>query len=307
MKKGVILIIVILISNIVFAQSIVDTSKMWRDRIIGFECNSTPYSERYTETIKFEGDTVIDFVQYKKVLRATDEFYSQWEYYMLIREDIDGKVFFRTDTSQQDYLLYDFNPNINDTITVYSIFDYTYINGEFGIVSNTIRIDSIDNVFIAGMSRQRICISANNSTEEEYWVEGIGNIERGILHNKMGVFNSITQELLCVYQSDTAMYINPDINICYDFYECETGVDNISENNSIIVYPNPVTSISTITINSNKKNNIIEIYDNKGQLLIRTIVDNKFVINRNNFENGMYFYLVKNNEYILGKGKVIVK
>jgi len=305
MKRIITVLIVIGFTNLITAQNIVDTTKMWRNRIIGFECNSNPYSERYTETIKFEGDTTINFKQYKKIFRAVDEFYSQWEFYAFIREDNNEKVFIRADTSQQEYLLYDFNPNINDTLMVYSIFDYTYFNAEFGFVSNIMKVDSIDTVFIAGKNRKRISISCDNCMEE-YWVEGIGNLENGILHNQMGYFNSITQNLLCVYNSDTLLYENPDINSCYEYYECPTNIVEKNKIKKITIYPNPITETSTLKID-NSNNNTLEIYDNQGKLITKINIDNEYIINRKDFKSGIYFYLIRNKENLIGKGKFIIK
>ena len=306
MKRIITILILIGLTNLITAQNIVDTTKMWRNRIIGFECNSNSYLERYTETIIFEGDTTIDFKQYKKILRATDEFYSQWEFYAFIREDVNEKVFIRTDTSLQEYLLYDFNPAINDTFTVYSLFDYTYLNAEYGIVSNVMKVDSIDTIFIAGKNRKRISIGCDNCMEE-YWVEGIGNLENGILHNQMGYFNSITQNLLCVYNSDTLLYVNPEINSCYEYYECPTNIVEENETKKITIYPNPVTETSTLKINTSLYNNTLEMYNNQGKLLKIIEMDNEYVINRKDFKSGIYFYLIRNKEDLLGKGKFIIK
>ncbi len=174
-------------------------------------------SQIRTETIKFSDDTIIDFLNYKKVYRTTDEFYTNWSLYLFIREDTNQRLYFRSDTSQQEYLLYDFNAYINDTISVWSVFVNVY--GDYGFGTNQMIVDSIDTIFFAGQNRKRISLGCQYCNEE-HWIEGIGNMEHGILNNNMGFINSTGLSLLCVYQSDTLIYSSG--GNCYQFYDCPT-------------------------------------------------------------------------------------
>ena len=130
MKKIEMLLFLILIVFFASSQSIVDTTKRWNN-YIQFP-SSYPVEER-TELVLFSQDTMIDSKIYKKVLRTTDELMINWEEYCYIRETIDKKVYIRSDTSSQEYLLYDMDVNINDTLPTSNIInsDATICSGQF--------------------------------------------------------------------------------------------------------------------------------------------------------------------------------
>jgi hypothetical protein len=299
MKKIAFVIFSVLITNIIFSQNIVDITKMWRTEIKG----GGSCSDR-TETIKFEGDTTIDLLQYKKVYRATDEYYTNWELYLFIREDINQKVYFRSDTSQQEYLLYNFNPNINDTLTVSSVF--TQISFDYGFTTNNMIVDSIDTILLAGQNRKRITLKCDNCFYNEYWIEGIGNLQHGILNNNMGYINSTDLTLLCVYLSGALLYNNG--SGCYSYFECPDDVSNQKLHKNIIkIFPNPVKDESKLTISDKSyKNNIFELYDCIGNKITSLTFNNECVIKNKDYKKGMYFYHVMNKNKILQNGKLII-
>jgi len=80
--------------------------------------------------------------------------------------------------------------------------------------------------------------------------------------------------------------------------ELSTGIDNVFNENSISLYPNPV--INNLTINSNKKIDKIEIYNSNGQLLINQTNTNQ--INFSQYNTGIYFVRIfKDNQSIYKK------
>ena len=66
MRNLTLLLAVVLISNSLIGQSLVDSTKRWNTVIQGPPYNPLP--TKYTETIKIGQDTVIDLKSYKKVL-----------------------------------------------------------------------------------------------------------------------------------------------------------------------------------------------------------------------------------------------
>lgn len=84
-------------------------------------------------------------------------------------------------------------------------------------------------------------------------------------------------------------------------------VNEVSEipnnENNIKIYPNPTSDF--IFINNNNINNKIEIFDNKGNLVLsKKVIDNK--LNINNLENGIYFIKIKREDNIFVE-KLIIK
>ena len=177
---------------------------------------------RITENLQLEGDTMVDDMHYKKVMRKISSETNYWhgstEYYSLyglIREEPEGKVFYQPIDQDTVYLLYDFNMNVNDTV----VMSWCQLpNWDV-----TIRIDSITTQYIAGMDRRVFYVSSKstNAPNEEWhwlntWIEGIGATE-GLLYScHVTAAGGITlHELLCYHENGDLMYMNPDYDTCF--------------------------------------------------------------------------------------------
>ena len=132
-----------------------------------------------TESLMVSGDTLVDGVQYKKLFRKLSSQTEHWqgclEYcpYGFMREELSGKVFFKPDDQEMEYLLYDFGMNVNDTAVMYWCQNP---NCEVHV-----RIDSIATQHIAGAERRVFYVSSKDSFSDwrwlNTWVEGIGATE----------------------------------------------------------------------------------------------------------------------------------
>jgi len=96
-------------------------------------------------------------------------------------------------------------------------------------------------------------------------------------------------------------------------YPCTTtGInDNYFTNtqDNIKIFPNPFSASTTIEF-ANKKNEkySLLIYNTTGQLVrkIDNISNGKIRIERDNLTNGLYFFQLRTDSEIIGKGKVII-
>lgn len=312
MKRIITLLIVIVFTNLITAQNTVDTTKMWRTAFVKYCSGTYPYNgtEAYTRSVRFNEDTLINSLNYKKVFSSLEEYPENWDFLGYIRETLNEKVFFTTDTSNQEYLFFDFNVNIDDTISYYWLSYNPFYSDDNSIAFDKSLVKSIDTLFIAGEYRKRIGIgSLYDNDTSDYWVKGLGNIKHGMLLMSLDYINSTDIYLTCIYQSDTIIYYNETSSNCYYQDECDpNSIDENKDNKQISsVFPNPVTEIATLKINSNYNNNIIELYDNQGSLIKKSKVDNEYIINRKDFKSGIYFYLIRNEKNIIGKGKFIIK
>ncbi len=293
MRNLTLLLAIFLISNSLIGQTLVDSTKRWSTIIQGPPYPPVPTI--YTETIKIGQDTVIDLISYKKVLRSTDEFLTNWDVYCFIRETVEKEIYFRSDTSLQEYLLYDFGSEVGDTITVTGIESFMT---NWSFVSNTMSVDSIDTVYFAEEYRKRINLNGRQ------WIEGIGCLT-GILHNQFNVVGGDLFELICYSENDTLKYQNSTYSSCY---YSSTGIIEIAESEKIIVFPNPVTDKAILRIvDSNNEKKLIEIYDSKGVKIVSENIDREFEINREDYRAGFYLYRVINNGALIGVGKLIIE
>ena len=205
-----------------------------------WQSTGVPTPESVTESLMVSGDTLVDGVLYKKVLRKLSSETQYWhgslEYdlYGIIKEEESGKVFYKPIEQEIEYLLYDFGMNVNDTAVM-----YWCQNPNWEV---HVRIDSIATQHIAGAERRVFYVSSKDMFGDEWhwlntWVEGIGAME-GLLYS-CHVVNAggITlHELLCYHEDGELVWQNPNYNTC--LIDPESIQDN-TEESGLQVYPNP--------------------------------------------------------------------
>ena len=191
---------------------------------IVWKATSQWYWLRITENLQLEGDTMVDDMHYKKVMRKISSEAPYWhgstDYYSLyglIREEQDGKVFYQPIDQDTVYLLYDFGMNVNDTVVM------RWCQSPNHNCDVTIRIDSITTQYIAGMDR-RVYYVSSKSTHVPYeewrwlntWIEGIGATE-GLLYGcHVTALGGITlHKLLCYHENGELLYMNPEFDTCW--------------------------------------------------------------------------------------------
>lgn len=296
MKKLTLILIVALMSGILNSQSIIDTTKRWSTVI-----HELPSYIIFTEYIKFGGDTIIDLLSYKKVLRSTDEFQNVWESYGFIRETFDKKVYYRTDTTPE-YLLYDFELNVNETIETTGIYGDVYNSH---LTPMTFLVSQIDSVYLGNVYRKQLhlnpVIQGDTSTyASEFWIEGIGS-KTGILHWEAYFVGGNSYQLLCHLKNDTIVYQNPSYTTCYYYYDWLDVKGNIFEDR-INVYPNPAND--NLFINTDE-NATVEIINMQGQIVAtKTLSDKNSSIDVSELRCGVYTMRVKTDNGIAMKKMV---
>jgi len=103
-----------------------------------------------------------------------------------------------------------------------------------------------------------------------------------------------------------------------------SGISELTNNQLLItISPNPFSSSATLVIASAAKQSpavgsdcfgrsslamTFTMYDLLGRIVLQSAITNsQFTISRNGLSNGMYFYQVKNEREIIGKGKLIIQ
>jgi hypothetical protein len=299
MKKGIIVYMLLFTCNISFGQTLVDTTKRWNNH-----WGSSIFGQGSgTEFIRFGNDTTVDANIYKKVLRATHEAPSNWSSYGLIRESAEKKIYYRTDTSNQEYLLYDFSLNINDTVLAVMMGSYNSGLNLF-LGSELVFVLSIDSILIGNKYQKQLHMATVCSgVERDQWVEGMGG-SAGMLHNDFGYVGGDFYELVCFYQNDSLFYLNPSYAYCY---VKPTSIPENCPENFISISPNPVTDISVVSIkNSSEKSLNLEIFNTSGEKIIVMDVKDDTYIDRKNFAPGIYFFKFTTNSGAIRIIKVII-
>lgn len=92
--------------------------------------------------------------------------------------------------------------------------------------------------------------------------------------------------------------------------DLSSGITEIDAKYNSTLYPNPITDIATLRINSNTliTNAKLIIKDVLGkEVKSITVNSNEIKVDRSNLENGIYFYSVSNEQGIIAKGKLIAE
>ncbi len=235
----------------------------------------------------FSGDTVINGLDYAKTYFSG---YSQclpMGYMGALRNDsVNRKVYFVEAGSMVEKLLYDFNPNVGDTVPqLYSSYDFIVIG--------------IDSVFIGQGYRKRIQLDGTNFSDlGNYIIEGIGSTN-GLLSPLL--WPETLYLLRCFSQNNLTIY--PDTSTsCFDLFNHV----NEEEANLLIIYPNPIETVALIK--SNKLMKEIKLIDIDGRIVLDELIGSSiYTFNRSHFLSGFYVCEVVAKDGTVYYRKILLK
>ena len=301
MKKLTIIILIAACFCQLHAQTFINTTNRWNTIN-----HKLPSETIETENIKFEGDTTIDLVDYKKVFRSIDQSQTEWEPYGYIRETVDEKVYYRTD-STPDYLLYDFDLALNDIVEVYGIVGY---GNNYSLSPITFFVSDIDSVEIDSELRGRYHLNPVISNDtlpdvSDVWIEGIGSTS-GILHWEAYFVGGDSYQLLCFSQNDELLFQNPSYTSCY---YSTTKINTVTADLNLNIFPNPITEKALIEIeNTNfNKSYTLEIFNILGKKVFENEIYSSLTINGDEFKSGLYIFKIVCNGQDIKTEKVMIK
>ena len=242
----------------------------------------------------FQGDTTILGFQYK-IIHANSivqinagpycppfavDGSSSWVTGSFIREDTSAKKIFVYDQgNNSDALLYDFNLIAGDTL-----------NSNYAGQGFTLIVDSVRTITLLNGAVRKIFYLNDN----EYYIESVGGSQ--------GLQFPIIQAI-GFWEVPTCMsenYIQLWGTQCFGF----VGIDELKNNNSINVYPNPFDDKITISTDNIEQSQII-LYDILSRKHLQGTFTNSTTINTQQLADGIYMYEVQNKNRTSTKGKLI--
>jgi len=266
---------------------LVEDEKEWDDLMVMFNAPSPWDTTYYTFQTKFEGDTIIDDVNYFKVYRYNPIGSYGWYYMGAIREDESRKVYIH---SGEEFLKYDFGVGLGDT---FEIFEYSY--------PIDLIVDAVDSVFVNGEYRRRLyLIYVEYSAFTETWIEGIGS-NRGVMGSgTAGVVGGWTR-FLCMHLMGELIYMNPNYTSC--------NLTNVSirelDEAEVRIYPNPADDHIIIEFSDESKITSAIFYDKSGRKVLE-ISPSGNELDVSSLSPGLYLLkLSTGNNYVTKK--VIIK
>lgn len=186
------------------------------------------------------------------------------------------KVYFIPPGQNTEMLLYDFDPNIGDTVMEWQ-------NSGIGCLGVFV-VNSVDSVFVGGNYRK----AWRGGGANQFLIEGIGTTY-GVISPACNLFEG-QYSLLC-YKQDSVIY--PDGSLGCDPLD---DVNSPKLKSSILITPNPVKYMARITINDPDFIGCdFMLYNSNGALVsCKKIAGFQTTLLRENLVTGVYFYRIGN-------------
>jgi len=271
MKTHLFFWVLFLFTISIHAQVIVKENKLWSNTSQGTS-GPAPYESYY---IKFEEDTTINDLIYKKIWRCNDSLQSAWFLNGYIREDSTKKVFIYDEIENEDIVLYDFGLEEGD-----SIYDGQYL------------FEHVDSVFY---------ITLENSTDSSRvitfkywhgaWIEGVGST-LGILEgiNRMRITGRYSW-LTCYFENDTLKYHEPEFSTCFPS-GFPDGINQLNSSQIEIKISNHESIINIDFSDFSTVNTTLVVYNINGSCAkeINLNGENSISFSKTGFRPGIYFY-----------------
>jgi hypothetical protein len=272
-----------------FQQDSVEWVVAWHDSDHGFFGNSI---------YKMRGDTIVNGKLFSKVYLSSYIEYQNTNgdvLLCLIREDSSKKVYIKylptiyQDTSE--FLLYDFNLEIGDSVVTKRRANYT--DSTFNSTTTFFVTDTGSYTDTNGVKRRILTVSSFD--EVSYWVEGIGYMTHPFHCELFDYWGSFwTFELTCFYTNGLFLF-----GWCamIDIEEVEPST--------------PVAAISSTLVNDELRVSFeeegqyfIKLYDTFGRLALNTVIVGSEAIIYNTFGDGIYLITIsdaKGNKWCANK------
>ena len=249
------------------------------------------------------GDTVFNALIYKKFYRKGEGTHNwmagppagcsgSYSYIyttpsFFLRSD-NKQVYMRLLSDTAEYLLYDFNLNVGDSLPI------TYNNYESGII-----VTGIDSIYTPYGYRKKFLISGNTWSQE--LMEGIGHT-RGLIE-PMNVPLECGFMLDCYSLNDTAYYPSTGLTCNISVGLSEQGVQYTAA-----LSPNPASTTSMLSINNTIASGTVEIYNSMGQKIksIDVINSNKVELHTEKLPAGVYSINLYSNHTLLVKESLVI-
>ncbi len=265
-----------------------------------------PCIQNETYNYYINGDTIINTLTYKKIFKKGSGYYSwmapppssgctgSYNYIdstpSFFLRSSGKKMFIRVPNDTNEYLLYDFNLQVGDTLPI------TYNNPQ-----NTVYVSGIDSVYTPYGYLKRFSLSGNNSAQ--YLIEAIGS-SAGLIE-PIGVILECGYSLGCYSLNDTAYYPSqgPGCNLT-------VGLPLQNPKVNVTIFPNPFSSEISLKSELPLKNGSVILSNLPGQIVFRrdNLNGKEFSFNAGDLSPGVYLLrLVQDGEQLYSEKLILNK
>ena len=264
--------------------------------------------EIYDYKLSIDGDTMINNQECKILKR---DFYNCNQRYQLEEYvyQTQNKFYYYELEDSSFHLLYDFDPNIGDTIEIKN-WGYFQNHG----ASFYLKVDSIKQINFNGKILNEVFTEFGKleGTVIEFnnyyfnYIEGIGTLINFFYFTDTGWCDGAhVTELYCYYHPNYG-------NLIFNPEKCSTIVptNELDKKIQLKIFPNPATNFLFLQIENDEMDDYdVQFFTTTGQLIYQTSIqnNNQKEIDISNFPKGIYHYLVTNlDSRQRGFGKLII-
>ena len=232
----------------VLGSELPDSSFIWTVRSISWgQCEAV-------HTYMVSNDTVIGANIYKKILVTPDSIYSESNStYFCAARDSAGLWFFIPKGYSAEYLLYDFNASVDDTIN---------LNNPWAVGEVEAYVVSRDSIVVGEKYKTRFGIGYRSGELWEYWIEDIGCLF-GPFYSSFFICD-IGYELSCIYYEGRFIHNFGFWDICGCWRS--TSVEHSFPESQNYIFPNPSNGMLNI-INPFNEYVRVSFFSIEGELL----------------------------------------
>jgi len=252
------------------------------------------------------GDTILNSLVYKKIFMKGQTTFS-WmtsppappscsipyyyifsapSYYM---RSAGKRMFFKQPSDTSEYLLYNFNLQVGDTIPM------SHYNN-----NPNLTISAIDSISTPYGYRKRFMLKSQG-LNAQYLIEGIGT-SYGLMEGYQQGSDGGT-DLVCFSLNNISCYpaTGSDCNLA-------VGIDTPERKVSVSVFPNPMNQYVTFQFGVDIVDAELNIYNVYGKNIrsIRNVSGKQLILERKDLNSGVYFYELKQDGRKLTTGKLVV-
>lgn len=200
--------------------SLLEPGKRWNiGRNIINECPMNPYNRWLTYYLSIDGDTTINGNAFKMLYQSSDSLFVENSVLYYIRDGRKGEVFI-TNNAMEESLLFDFNLEAGDTMTIH-IENIDMPNNIF-ILVDSIGIITLNDgkeykaqyIYYCDDYEKEDLLKFKQTYKSDIWVEGIGALKYGFIPPVTITGGNDGKVLLCHSFNNELVYQNPEYNTC---------------------------------------------------------------------------------------------
>jgi hypothetical protein len=181
----------------------------------GMACPQLCFCYWTLETVKMDDTVIFNNVEYTKVISNWSSAPDVWTTEAFIRETLDGKIYFYSEKCGKEFLMYDFDLQTGDKVTLRDYFITECNLNEQGETehgeSYIYTVTEVDSVIYNQVKRKYLKLQGGMKL---FWIEGVGDI-MGLLYHSAGWVGGASQLKDC-YIGDELFFLNDNPKYCFE-------------------------------------------------------------------------------------------